>query len=355
MGGGRCQDPPRFWYGGRPASRATVARMDARAGFQAVGGKAGRPPIAIGRLREAELADADTLFRVAFGTFVGLPEPSGFMAGAELVRHRWHANRDACYAARSGDELVGVNFASRWGSVGFFGPLAVRPDWWGRGVAKRLLEASLPAFEDWRCRHVGLFTFPHSAMHLALYQKFGFRPRALTAVLGKAIEAVSAPPGASSLREGKAGSRDELRLAAAQITDALYPGLDLSSEMSTVLDRESGDVLVVGEASRPAGFAVCHCGAGSEAEAGACYVKFAAVRPGASRLADFQALLSACEAFAARAGARRLVAGVSTARTAAYEALLSRGYRVEILGVTMHRPNEAAYSTADAFVLDDWR
>jgi hypothetical protein len=44
---------------------------------------------------------------------------------------------------------VASNFATRWGSVGFFGPLTVRPDLWDRGVAKRLIEATMELFAKW--------------------------------------------------------------------------------------------------------------------------------------------------------------------------------------------------------------
>lgn len=317
--------------------------MDVETGSQAI------TAISVGRLRETELKEADRIFRLAFGTFLGLPDPLAFMAGAELVRHRWRANPDAFHAARAGSELIGSNVANCWGSVGFFGPLTVRPDWWGRGIAKKLLEASLPAFD--RCRHVGLFTFPHSPMHLALYQKFGFRPRALTAVTAKTVAAAAMPASASQLGGSEPQVRRQALQATTEITDELYPGLDLRSEMRSILDAHSGDVIVVHGGSRLVGFAVYHCGAGSEAEPGSCYIKFAAAR----RPAHFETLLGACEAVAARCGAARLVAGVNTGRTAAYEMLLARGYRTEVLGVTMHRPNEPGYSTPDALVIDDWR
>src|SRR5579859_5624837 len=42
------------------------------------------------------------------------------------------------------------------------------------GVAQRLLEATMTIFERWGVRHTGLFTFPQSAKHVGLYQKFGY-------------------------------------------------------------------------------------------------------------------------------------------------------------------------------------
>ena len=50
----------------------------------------------------------------------------------------------------------------------------MRPDFWDRGVAQRLLAATMELFERWEIRHAGLFTFAESPKHVALYQKFGF-------------------------------------------------------------------------------------------------------------------------------------------------------------------------------------
>jgi hypothetical protein len=113
-----------------------------------------------------------------------------------------------------------------------------------------------------------------------------------------------------------------------------------------VLLREGGAVR---------GFAVCHAGAGSEAGSGTLYVKFAAVMRGTEAPARLAALLESCEALAARLGARRVVAGVNTARRGAYRLLRSRGYRADMAGVAMHRPDQPGYNRAEIFALDDWR
>ena len=56
-------------------------------------------------------------------------------------------------------------------------------EYWDRGVAKRLLKSTMPIFERWGVRHTGLFTFGQSPKHVALYHKFGYWPRYLTAVM----------------------------------------------------------------------------------------------------------------------------------------------------------------------------
>jgi hypothetical protein len=123
-----------------------------------------------------------------------------------------------------------------------------------------------------------------------------------------------------------------------------------------VFARELGDTaLLWGGDSRLAGFAICHCGPASEAGEGNCFVKFGAVRPGPGADERFVALLDACAGLAIAKGMTSVVAGVNTAREEAYRAMLGRGFRTQIQGVTMHRPNEPGYSRPGLFVLDDWR
>src|SRR5919199_850859 len=188
----------------------------------------GRLGVAVRPLREDDLDDADRTMRLAFGTFLGLPDPLAFMGDAGYVRTRWRADPAAALAAEVGGELVGSNFAANWGSFGFFGPLTVRPDLWDRGVARGLLEPTMALFERWGTRHAGLFTFPHSPKHLGLYQAFGFWPRFLTPVMSKAVggrrdAAGWSGYGASPERE-RAGWLDACR----ELTDAIYEGLDVT-------------------------------------------------------------------------------------------------------------------------------
>src|SRR5215469_10473257 len=116
-----------------------------------------RPEVTIRPLREDDLAAADRIMRLAFGTFLGLPDPLKFMGDADYVRTRWRANPSAALAAEMAGELVGTNFLSHWGSVGFFGPLTIRPDLWNQGVAQKLLRPTMDLFAEWRLTHAGLF------------------------------------------------------------------------------------------------------------------------------------------------------------------------------------------------------
>jgi len=148
-------------------------------------------------LLEGDLDRADLVFRTAFGTFLGIPEPAQFSGDADVVHTRWRTYPTAAFVAELDGELVGSIFASDWGSIGFFGPLTVRPDHWDQGIGRRLIEPTIDLLSWWQVRHLGLFTFAESTKHIGLYQSFGFWPRYLTAVMAAPVVA---PPKAVSYR-----------------------------------------------------------------------------------------------------------------------------------------------------------
>src|SRR5215208_4604473 len=99
--------------------------------------------VSVRPLREDDLPAAERIRRLAFGTFLGVPDPESRRADTDYVRTRWLADPSAAFGAEVDGTLVGSNLATDWGSVGFFGPLTVHPDFWGAGIATRLLEPTL--------------------------------------------------------------------------------------------------------------------------------------------------------------------------------------------------------------------
>ena len=138
-------------------------------------------------LTEDDLPAADHIFRLAFGTFLGLKDPLQFSGDADNVRTRFRADPSTALAAEASGELVGSNFIANWGSIGVFGPLTIHPNLWEKGIAKQLLKSTVEYFTKLGTRHIGLFTWSHSPKHLGLYQKFGFWPRFLTAIMAKQL------------------------------------------------------------------------------------------------------------------------------------------------------------------------
>jgi len=316
-----------------------------------------QPEITIRPVREGELPEADRIVRLAFGTFLGLPDPMKFMGDASYVRTRWLADPGAVFGAEMAGELVGANFATRWGSVGFFGPLTIRPDLWNRGIAQLLLRPTMELFEKWKIRHAGLFTFANSTKHVSLYQKFGFWPRFLTSVMEMPIDA---EPASGSTRWARfsdlsIGDKQLCLLACRKLTNSIYEGLDVEREIRAVDHQHLGDTLLTWAGGELAGFGVCHAGAGTEAGSGKCYIKFGAVRSGPNAAREFRRLLDACREFARTRGARTLDAGVNLARLEAYREMLQAGFRTSMQGVAMQRNNDPGYNRPDVFLIDDWR
>jgi Acetyltransferase (GNAT) family len=170
-----------------------------------------------------------------------------------------------------------------WGSVGVFGPLSVHPDLWNKGIAKHLLKSTMEYFAKLGTRHIGLFTWAHSPKHVRLYQRFGFWPHFLTAIMVKQL--VNHDEKKSSMHWSKysdlqtAEDRRECPNSCYRLTNFIYDGLDVQFEINSVKTQNLGDTVLLWQngklddvEQRLIGLAVCRCGAGTEAGSGACYI-----------------------------------------------------------------------------------
>jgi GNAT superfamily N-acetyltransferase len=201
-------------------------------------------------MRESDLGEVDRVLRLAFGTFLEMPDPSTFMADTAYAATRWHADPASAFVAVLDDRIAGSVYVTRWGSVGYFGPLTVRPDLWDRGVGRRLMEPVEALFESWGVRLAGLFTFATSAKHLTLYHRLGFRPRYLTAMMAKPVAppSLSPPPARGpSTSWVSEEAEDPVRLLAdcRELTGAVYDGLDVGREVRSVLRQGLGVCLSI--------------------------------------------------------------------------------------------------------------
>ncbi len=307
-------------------------------------------------LLEEELGEADGIYRRAFGTFLSLPDPLAFDGDAQVLKCRWTADPDAALALLDEGALAGSNFVTRWGSVGLLGPLTVDPARQGRGLAHPLVETALRLLEGPQIAFRGLFTFAESPRHVGLYQRFGYWPAGLAGVMSKEIpKGTRAPEGAEALSRLSPDDQAEALSAFRELTDSVFSGLDVTGEVLSVGEQETGDTVFLNEGSQVAGLAVCHAGAGSEAGSGRVAVKFAAVRSGAGGQDRLQRLLDAVESWAASKGASVVAAGTGSGRVGAWQTLRAAGYRPFLQGVAMHRDRHPGYDREDVFVLDDWR
>jgi GNAT superfamily N-acetyltransferase len=324
--------------------------------------------IKVRRVRKGDLARIREVIEAAFADFYERQlgsRPRQVFGGAQYVHHRWLMEPWGCYVAEENDtKIVGASIAVCWGSVGLFGPLAVLTPYQNQKVAQQLIRATQGFFDENHIVLQGLVTFPYSPKHLILYQKFGFKPKALVAITGKSLERREPMPAPRPVRGApqvhrfsaceesrKKGLLGRLRA----ITGKLYRGLDLTKEIEVVNGLGLGDTLLLEKDRAIIGFAICHTPGVSEAPQGTLYIKFAALDPARRRPEHFGQLLAAAEEFAVTAGCQRVVAPVYTAYWRAYQTLLASGYQMEMLMIRMKRGKHGDYEREEDFVLDDWR
>lgn len=293
-------------------------------------------------LQAVDLPAARTLVREAFAQVLGEAEPGEFWDQRDYVSGRWHAPHSHWFKAKAGETLVGVACVVRWGEHAVIGPVAVAPAYWEQDIAKQLMARITRLIDQWGCVHAGLFTFPDSPRHLGLYQHFGFWPRCLAAVMVRPLSGSVVP--ANSAWQGELSA---LQAHCRNITEAISLGLEVEGEILAVQQHGLGAVVATSD-----GFAICHYGERCEAGPDVCYVRFAAVRPGADA-SSLARLIEQCEALAAQHSARQLMLGVNTGRLRAYRWLLEAGFSIRILGVSMHRGT--GYDGETVLLLDDWR
>ena len=315
--------------------------------------------VVIRHMTEEDIQEADRIIRLAFGTFRGHEDPENYRADSMYAYPRYNADPSASFVAELNGKIIGSNFGLHWGSVGIFGPLTIHPEYWNKGIGSKLMESVVRCFEKWGVTHSGAMTFANSPKHINLYRKFGYHPRFLIPVMSKKIEPKSIPSNSKStwLRYSESKENQEKYLEeCSQVTNTIYPGLDLELEIKTVDKMNLGDtVILVDQSKEIVGFAICHCGINTEAGNDKCYVKFGTVKANSDSQGNFMNLLNACEEFAISKGLSTLIAGVSVGRYNAYQSMLHQNFSIDFLGVSLHRPNNDAYSIADRYVIDDWR
>lgn len=306
-------------------------------------------------MTENDFSAASRIIGLAFGTFMGVPDPENFMSDIQYPLVRWQAEPASAFKAEIDGELVGSNFATRWGSVGFLGPLTVRPDLWDKGVGKQLMAPIIELFDQWGVTNAGLFTMAHSPKHLGFYHHFDFWPRNLTAIMEKPVSNRKEKSGWTTYSSFSEKDRKECVRACREITDSIYPGLDVEWEINAVYNQGIGETVLLSENNKITGLGVCHWGPNSEAGTDNLYMKFGAVKKGETAENRFTCLLEACETIAAANGLQILTGGVNTGRHEAYRTMLKSGFRSILQGVVMQRGNKQGYNEPGVFLIDDWR
>lgn len=289
------------------------------------------------------------------------PEP----LASRIAKNRFHKEPGGCFVAEEPPHGgTGAVFSMTWGSVGWLGPLAVHPEFWGKGIEQQLIRAVLEHWEPMTLSAHGVETWPDSPSQIELYAAFGFRPQFLTATLVGAVDPASprAPIRQRSpqfelirLSQLSEATEETMLEQCRRISERHYPGLDYHKELQGVRDLKLGDTLLLAVGQRLYGFAICHASETSEAGSHECYVKALLIDPAIDDPETLLALVEACEGYARMQKLETVRLGVNLACWEGYLALAARGYHMRRMRARMVRPVGEFLSDPSPFHFNDWQ
>ena len=327
------------------------------------------PKVQIRRVRKGDLSKVRDVFEQSFGDFLERQlgtRPRQAFNGAQYVHHRWLMEPWGCFVAEEDNaKIVGAALAVTWGTVGLLGPVAVLTHYHNQTIAQQLIRAVQEFFDENKATLHGVVTYPHSAKHLALFHKFGYRPKSLTAIMSRALDRPGTrpvlpkpPKGALTVRRFSTLEETKKKAALARfhrITNAICRGMDLAKEVEIVDGLALGDTLLLERGAELIGFAIYHTPGVSEAPTGAFYVKYLAIDPRHRKVEHLEQFLSSIEDLAQEHGLPRVIVPVYLRYWLAYSTLVKCGYKVDFTMVRMEKGKPEDNGDSADLLLDDWR
>jgi len=327
------------------------------------------PKVQIRRVRKGDLSKVRDVFEQSFGDFLERQlgtRPRQAFNGAQYVHHRWLMEPWGCFVAEEDNtKIVGAALAVTWGTVGLVGPVAVLTHYHNQTIAQQLIRAVQQFFDENKATLHGAVTYPHSAKHLALFHKLGYRPKALGAIMSRALDRPGArpllpKPPRAALTVRRFSSLEETKKKTAlqrfhRLTNAICRGMDLAKEVEIVDGLALGDTLLLERGSDLIGFAVYHTPGVSEAPTGALYVKYLAIDRRQRKVEYLEQFVSSIEDLAQEHGLQRVILPVYLRYWLAYSTLVKCGYQVDFTMVRMEKGKPEDFEDPADLLLDDWR
>lgn len=244
-------------------------------------------------------------------------------------------------------QLVAFNMVHRSGAEGWMGPLAVRPDRQGEGIGRAIVAEGVQRLLDAGARVIGLETMPRTIENIGFYSGLGFRPGHLTVSMGRDLGGPGTSPATRLLKGDVGAGVRSCRI----LTEALAPGVDFSREIELTLDHRLGDVTLLFDGGRLAGYALWHVAPLAEGRAAD---ELRVLKLAARDLSVFRRLVTAVECDAWAEGARRVALRCQTAYQAAYGALVDAGYRVHWTDLRMTLEGKGDTTAGESIVFSNW-
>ncbi len=246
--------------------------------------------------------------------------------------------------------MVAFNMVHRSGTEGWMGPLAVRPDRQGQGLGSVMVRTGLEWLRSQGATTIGLETMPRTIDNIGFYSRLGLVPSHLTVTLVHDVPRRPTIGGGELLSD--AGALAEGRLAECRrLTHALAPGVDFTRELALTRELAIGDTTLVRDGETLAGFALWHS---TPLAAGRAKDELRVLKLVARDDAAFDRILDALPAAASAERVRRVAVRCQTEFVAAYQRLVSRGYRVHWTDLRMLLPGHPPRAAGTGVVMSNW-
>ena len=246
--------------------------------------------------------------------------------------------------------VAAFNGAHRCGSVGWMGPLGVRPDRKGQGIGQTIVRAAVDVLLDRGVTTLGLETMPRTVDNIGFYAGLGFAPGYLTVTMTRDVPRRG--HSAASLLSDRRGPASERAVHAARdLAATLSPGADYTHEILLTAELELGDTcLIEGDKGLDA-FVLWHSVSLAESRG---REELRVLKIGARSEEAFDRAIVATEAAAAKMGIRRVAFRCQTAYLAAFRRLVERGYRVRWTDLRMTYQGYAERHPSKGVLFSNW-
>jgi hypothetical protein len=151
--------------------------------------------------------------------------------------------------------VAAFNVAHHSGVEGWMGPLAVRTEYQGLGLGKRIVQAGIDWLHKAGATTIGLETMPRTVDNIGFYAAMGFVAGPLTITF-----TLDSREGKETERIGghRESEREGVIAECAALTNRIAPALDFSREIRLTASLGLGDTVLIREHGTLVGFSLCH-------------------------------------------------------------------------------------------------